>query len=465
MTYPDVSALLAQGMGPRLHWFPADVPVTRLATVMVGFANTDGGTILLGVAPRSAHVLGLPDLEQARDTVFQAALLIDPPLVLPVPQIAPAGGEQVLVLNIPAGLANVYNLEGRYLGREGTQTNPLPARSLRQLLMERGVVHFERQSPPEACLDDLDFEKAGEYLQRLHLSASESTPEALLRRGCLRRLQKDRYVPTYAGLLLFGKDPQQWLPNATMLMARYAGRSAADSFIKQELRGALPDQLAQAEVFIRDQMRSQVRLVGLAHQEMPEYPLEAVRELLVNAVAHRDYNLQGDSIRIHMYSDRMEIHSPGGLPGPVNLDNLLEARFSRNPVVMQLLADLGYVERLGYGLNRVVDVLRKNQQRLPLFEDVSGTFRVTLYPAEQALLGDKSAQRLSALRELELNPRQEQAVQFLFHHRRITNRDFQDLCPEVHPETLRRDLADLVEKNVLIKIGDKRATYYVLKSA
>ncbi len=276
-------------------------------------------------------------------------------------------------------------------------------------------------------------------------------------------LDPSRLCPTYAALLLFGKQPQQWLPNASILAARFLGEGLADRFIKQEINGTLPDQLRQAEAFLRDHMHSVVRLVGLAHQETPEYPVEAVRELLVNAVAHRDYNVQGDNIHIHLFAGHLEVHSPGGLPGPMNLNNLLEARFSRNAVVMQVLADMGFVERLGYGLNRVMDVVRQNNLRLPQFEEIAGSFRVTLFAAEADDLRDGALEMLQGFQQLELNPRQELALSYLAHHRRITNREYQDLCPGVHSETLRRDLVDLVERSVLVKIGDKRATYYVLK--
>jgi len=201
----------------------------------------------------------------------------------------------------------------------------------------------------------------------------------------------------------------------------------------------------------------------LAHEETPLFPLEALRELLVNAVAHRDYNLQGDNIHIHIFADRIEIHSPGGLPGPMTLDNLLEARFSRNPVIMQGLADLGFVERLGYGLNRVVEAMARSGLRQPRFEEAAGMFRVTLLAAGGSQLRSASHSDLQAYQDLELNTRQEQALAFLHSHRRITSRDYQELCPEVHTETLRRDLVDLVERGLTIKVGDKRSTYYILK--
>jgi ATP-dependent DNA helicase RecG len=237
-----------------------------------------------------------------------------------------------------------------------------------------------------------------------------------------------------------------------------------DHYIKQDIHGTLPEQLRQAEAFLRDNLRSMVRLVGLAHLESLEYPFEAVRELLVNAVAHRDYNIQGDNIHLHIFSDRLEVHSPGGLPGPVTLDNLLEARFSRNPVIVQVLSDMGFIERLGYGLDRVVAVMRQKNMRPPLFEEVGGTFRVTLYSAMEMQVDSQDALTLlSTYNSLDLNPRQQKALGYLAFHKRITNSEYQEQCPDVHPETLRRDLADLVSRGVLIKVGDKRATYYIVK--
>jgi ATP-dependent DNA helicase RecG len=464
----DIPTLLAQGMGAELHWFPGDVQTSRLAAVLVGMANTKGGIILLGIAPRSSQVHGLKDPNDATERVFQAALLSDPPLILPVPRLYPVQQAQVLVITVPAGLPNVYCLEGRFLGREGFQTNPLPARRLRQLLLERGVVQFEAQVPPLASLADLDPNKINAFLQALNLPGEETAQEVLLRRGCLKR-EGDLLHPTYAALLLFGHYPQQWLPNATILAARFSGVTLSEHYLKQDIGGALPDQLRQAEAFVKSSLRSVVRLVGLTHQETLEYPPEAARELLVNAVVHRDYNLQGDNIHLYIFADRIEIHSPGGLPGPVTLDNLLEARFSRNAVIVQALSDLGFVERLGYGLDRVVAVMRQNGLRPPRFEEVAGSFRVTLYGDIEAQVGLNQARQTAGLQdpskyqEMGLNPRQELALGFLARYRRITSRDYQELCPDVHPETLRRDLVELVTRGALIKVGDKRATYYILK--
>jgi ATP-dependent DNA helicase RecG len=455
----EILKLLDQGMGQKLHWYPEDVSLSRLAGTLVSMANTVGGTVLLGIAPRSGQIHGLNNPGDALDRVFQAALVADPPMILPVPQLHAVEGQQVLEITIPAGLPNVYNLEARYLWRQGSQDEPIPAPRLRQLLMERGAIQFESLIPPQVNYTDLDLKQVEVYLARLNLPGVPTPEQVLLQRGCLGRVNGE-LRPTYAGLLLFGIHPQRWLPSASLLAARFPGVAFGDQFLKQEISGSLPQQLRQAEVFIKDHLRSVVRMVGLSHQEVLEYPFDAVRELLVNAVAHRDYNQQGDNIHLNIFADRLEVSSPGRLPGPVTLDNLLEARFSRNPVIVQVLSDLGFVERLGYGLDRVVTLMQQYGLPKPRFEELAGTFRVTL-------VGETSRQSpqldLARYREMDLNSRQEKALGYLATHKRITNREYQQLSPDVHPETLRRDLADLVSKGVVLKIGQKKSTYYILK--
>jgi ATP-dependent DNA helicase RecG len=467
----EILTLISGGMGPSLQWFPEDVPLSSLATALVGMANTEGGVVILGVSPRAGELVGVKDPDAAYDRVFQAALLADPTLVLPIPRQVMAQNAGMLksvnliLINVPAGLPHIYCLDGRYLGREGTQTNPLSARQLYKLLHQRGTLQFESRVVPEAGIQDLNQDKVIAYAHdagMIPVDDLQKSYEFLIRRGCLKQIGNELQL-TYAALLLFGHHPQQWLPNATILAGRFPGVALSAMYIKREITGNLPDQLSQAEEFIRTNLTTTVRLVGLQHQENLEYPFEAVRELLVNAVAHRDYNLQGDNIHLNIFSDRLEISSPGTLPGPVTLKNLLEARFARNAVISQVLSDLGFVERLGYGLDRVVDVTRAAGLLPPQFEEIAGTFRVTLFASQPLINSDGRLTDLSAYIGLDLNNRQQMALAQLAKHRRITSHEYQVLCPDVHAETLRRDLADLVTRGILIKVGDKKATYYILK--
>ncbi|MFC2023275.1 ATP-binding protein [Chloroflexota bacterium] len=444
----------------QLAFKPEATSLARLAETMVAFANGGGGTLLIGVHAKGRTPSGLADPEGALDRALKAALSVAPPLIIPLPRLELVDGRSILVVDVPHGLPHVYSYKGTYFVRDGLRNLPLDPRRLRRLMLERGPVSFGALVPDGACIDDIDWELAEHYWTSLATRSVSSAQEALHRRGCLVA-QSGATRPTYAGLLLFGREPQQWLLSSEILVARYAGTVMDDRFIKEEIRGTLADQIRKAEAFVVGNMRRGVHLSGLERTEATEYPVEAVREAIVNAVAHRDYRIRGDEIRILQFSDRIEIYSPGRLPGHVSLANLVEERFSRNETVVQVLSDMGFIERLGYGIDRMIQKMARAGLPQPRFEETASGFKVTLVGHGAALIDDHAGGRWWRL--LDLNQRQDRALAHLADKGRITNRDYQKLCPDVSPETLRRDLQDLVRKNLLLKIGDKRATYYIFK--
>lgn len=455
---------LEEGQGPALAFLPESTSPRRLGETLVALANARGGALLLGVSA-AGQAAGLAAPQETQDRAVAAALMADPPLVLPLPEvIAIPGGHRdqvVCVVHVPPGLSHVYSMKGQYLTRAGKQNRALTTTELRRLLTERGEASFESLPVPNARRSDIDDGLAAEYLERLAGLTATSMSAALLTRGCLKATSGGDFVPTYAGILLFGRYPQQFLPSSEVIAVRYAGHAMSDEFVREDIRGTLPAQIRRAEAFIAANIRRGMRIRGFTREEEAEYPLAVAREAVVNAVAHRDYAVRGDSVRLLMFSDRLEVYSPGRLPGHVTLDNLVEERFSRNEVIVQVLSDLGFIERLGYGIDRMIVAMQEADLPAPIFEETTAGFRVTIFGRGQDLVSSQpQAQRWG---NLMLNPRQEQALAYLAEAGRITNREYQQLCPDVSPETIRRDLADLVDKDLLIKIGEKRATYYILK--
>jgi ATP-dependent DNA helicase RecG len=452
----------------------ADTPIDTLAESIAALANTrGGGEILLAGGPDA-------DPSAAVDRALDAILRITPRLIVPLPETVSADGKALVRVRVPPGMPQVYAVNGRYLRRDGAQVVPMDARELRRLLIERGEITFETEKVSGATRDDLDWAKARAYALRV----SAPDVEALLvKRGCAL-IESGTLYPTHAGLLLFGGDVQSRLRGAEITAVRFAGATMGDVFTRQDIGGTLPEQIQKAETFLRDHLRKGVALTeSMARDEQLEYPLEAVRELVVNAVAHRDYSIQGDGIRLYIFKDRLEITSPGLLPGPVTIDNIKDERFSRNPALVQVLADMGYIERLGYGIDRVLELVRQHGLRTPQFSETGGGVRVTLFataaepvpvvpPAPTPATVSAApppppdpAAILDRYRDIALNPRQETAITALHTPgtTRITNSELQRMFPDVHPETIRRDLSDLVSKEIFAKMGEKRGSYYVLK--
>ncbi len=457
-TGDDIAALLAAGPDERIAFLPASANAARLAETLVALANAHGGMVVFGIAP-SGRPQGIADPDEALDTVQAAELLATPPLIIPVPQVVEYADRRICLIEVPPGLPHAYSLNGRYLTRTGTINRLLSSAELAGLLLARAEAGFEARPAPEATLADLDMTQVEAYLGRLPGQGGETWQRALQVRGALAHTG-DGFVPTYAGVLLFGRQPQRFLRSAHTTLVRYSGPVMGDQFLRQDATGTLPDQIRQAEAFISANMRRGMRLASLTREEVTEYPVQVVREAIVNAVAHRDYAIRGDGIRVLMFSDHMEIYSPGRLPGHVTLANLLNERFSRNEAIVQVLADLGFVERLGYGIDRMVSAMIDAGLPNPEFEETVAGFQVVLRGRGEELVSPEQAPRWG---NRHLAPRQERALAYVSEHGSITNREFRELFPDLSDETIRRELADMVDSGLLVKIGDRKATYYILK--
>ncbi|MGB9722675.1 MAG: ATP-binding protein [Chloroflexia bacterium] len=461
MAEETVLAWLEEGEGPTRAFLPARVRPQTLAETLVALANERGGHILLGIRGQRHGILeGVGSVEEALARLREAARACTPPLELPEPEVLVLRGYTVLVVEVPAGLPCVYHYRGLYLRRSDRGNVPLNPLDLRRLLLERSEEGFERLWPAGASLDDLDMEQVNAYAARLHPLPVDGL-QLLRERGCLAEVDGE-LRPTYAGLLLFGRNPQAFLPQARILLARYPGTLSAEEPLREEAGGTLPAQVRQAEAFLQAHMRRGRFRLETERVEVTEYPLEAVHEALVNAVAHRDYSVGGDTIQVRMFQDRLEVYSPGHLPGPVTVENIRREHLARNPVLVRVLAEMGLLRQLGYGIPRIFALMEEAHLPAPVLQETPTGFLLTLYGPGSVAPGEFPAEP-QALARLGLNERQVQALLYTAEKGRITGREFQELCPEVSGETLRRDLADLIARGLLLKIGERRATYYILK--
>ncbi|MDW8350753.1 MAG: ATP-binding protein [Anaerolineae bacterium] len=452
LTSADLKKLLAAGPGARIEVLsPNAAAPERMARALVALANARGGVV---VVPLSAKDRISPD--EVRDRALQAMLMVEPRLIAPLPYFVgdDAGAPEALIVEVPEGLPNVYSLDGRYLIREDGRNVVLGARALRELMLVRGEGTWESTVPSGASRDDLDWSKVEAYVQQMVIG-DETAEDVLLRRGCVVK-RGAQIKPTYAGLLLFGRQPQRWVRGAEILCARFGGTEMGDVFARQTIGGTLPEQIRRAEAFLDENMPRRARLRAWQRSDEPLYPPGVLREAVVNAVAHRDYRLVGNQIHVLVFADRVEVRSPGRLPGHITLKNLLRERYSRNEAIVQVLADLGFIERLGYGIDRMVRAMKEADQPPPAFEETDAGFAVTLYAKSaepETLPVPQTAQQ----------QRWQKMLDYLKANGRITNRDYQALCPDVNPETLRRDFVDMVERGLILRVGDKRGTYYILK--
>ncbi|MFQ5420891.1 MAG: ATP-binding protein [Anaerolineae bacterium] len=449
--------MLKNKPGQRLAFLP-EADVERLAECLVAFANGDGGLIVLGLDEDGRPVAEIWD-EEAEFALREAAGLCRPPVPT---HWQPVDLKQGTLVGIQVPRSpDLHSLnDGRILIRSHTRNRPLVGDEVRHLAATKNSAEFETDVAPGARPSDLDQDVIRDYLERRENRGGAATiPTANLLHEIGATDQDGN--PTTSGILLFGHNPQMFFPQSGLVFVKFMGTQprGEDGGVgygrRDELTGPLSRIIDRAWNIIFEEMRVGAQVNNLEREELTEYPRFAVREALVNAIAHRDYRITGRRIEIRMFADRMEIISPGGLPGYMTLDNLVEEHFSRNPRLVNGLFQWGYIEELGLGIDQMIEEMVNAGHEPPIFKAAPHSFTVTL---------SNKRERAAVPRwTRSMNERQARAMAFVQEQGSITNREYRQLCPDVSAETLRLDLADLVERGLLLKIGAKKGTYYILK--
>ena len=201
---------------------------------------------------------------------------------------------------------------------------------------------------------------------------------------------------------------------------------------------------------------------GVFRRDMPEYPQEALREAIANALAHRDYSpyVRGSYVQVRLFADRLEVQSPGGLFGNVTVDNIEEEQSTRNARLMRMMEDLHIVENRGSGIKAMLHALREANLEPPVFKDRRSSFQVTF--RNHTLMNPGAIAWLNQFAGQPLNDRQRLALVYLRQHQQINNGDYRRLN-RVDPTTAGSELRGLTETDLVEQEGVGRWTSYRLK--
>ncbi|MBN1248889.1 MAG: putative DNA binding domain-containing protein [Anaerolineae bacterium] len=431
-----------------------------LAETLVAMANADGGSIYVGVA-EDGKPTGYVFPEDVSDVVEQAELRCRPPILAEWNQTE-IGGRFVFIGHVTRSHSLHTLDDGRVLVRTGTENRTLSGAQLQQVATMRSTGDYEAEPVPGATRADLDDAVLEEFIrvwqERQGRQLTRPIDDLLREMGWLL----PNGQPTVAGILLFGKSPTTFIPRCGATFVRFNGeqsrREERGGYGRRvEVYGPLAHIIKRTFDIIKEEIHIGAVVQSLKREERWIYPPPVIREALVNAVAHRDYRLSGRGIEVRMYADKLAISSPGGLPGYITLDNIIEEHFSRNPRIVTGLYQWGYIEELGMGVDLMYEEMVNAGHPPPAFKATTSLVTVTFEAQQRRVTLPTSAANLT------MNERQTKALSYVQEHDRIRSRDYQELCPDVSPETLRLDLADLVERGVLLKVGQKRGTYYILK--
>jgi ATP-dependent DNA helicase RecG len=427
-----------------------------IGQTLVAFANADGGELLVGVEDDGevtgvgclkneliAGLLSAPKTHVHRDTP------------LPIPHVAKVEylGKVILYFSVPKGTTYIYlTSDGRCLQRKDRESVPIATEAVTFSRAEITSREYDRQFVESAHISDLDGS--------LITAVSEHISKGISIEKCLQHLELVdfdglRFRVRRAALLLFAREPHRWHPRLQVRVLKIKGTEIKSGeqynvVADQETTNNVINLLESSWDLLRPHLTETRFSKEALFRSQIMYPELACREALVNAIAHRDYSIEGRGIEVQVYTDRLEIVSPGGLISAIKLADLRELKGvhqSRNSLVARVLREIGYMRELGEGMRRMFELMKSNDLTAPEINADNNVFSVTLhhkyvYTPEQRLW-------LESFGNFNLSREQKTIVLLGYNNHIISPREIWDAVGIVDTEYYRQLIVSLQEMGIL----------------
>jgi ATP-dependent DNA helicase RecG len=365
----NISELLSQGENNAIEFKSEGVSTDSLAKEIVAFANTQGGSILIGVEDNGA-ISGIHTHPKIEEWIANIARQNVVPPIQVSTIIETLQNRQVAHIIVPKGKDKPYQTnKNQYLVRVGSTNRTASAQELLRLFQQAGAFHFDATAVPKTTIADLNWSKIDRYFHQYNIDFTNETDKQRLLTNV--DIMTEEGNATVGGLLVFGINPQRYLHNAAISFAHFAGKELSDTLIdKQLIEGTLDYQIDTAFALIKNQIQSPSKIEGtrtVATHFL--YPDKVFREIIVNACLHRNYSIAGSRIRVFLFDDRLEVRSPGRLPNTVTIEKMrVGVSYSINPILLKFMENLRYIDKLGRGIPMVHQVASQNGKTLWLEE-------------------------------------------------------------------------------------------------
>ncbi len=416
-----------------------------------GFANAQGGIIFIG-KDDNGKAVGVDDYKKLMEDIpnkVRNAMGISVEVNLHEEK----GKRFIEIVTHPYTVP--ISLRGRYYYRSGSTKHELTGASLNDFLLKKSGKTWDDVIEPEATLNDIDEPSIKLYLNASVKSGRLPEHEGLSTKDLLEklRLSKNGQLKR-AAIILFGKDPGKFYPNTFVKIGRF-GKDDADLVFQETEEGNLFSLLqAVLNQLNHKFLIRKVEFEGMHRIEKSEYPTPALREIILNALVHRNY--LGAPIQIRVYDNKINFWNTGTLPQGLTFEALkgFHASEPRNVLLADVCFKGGFIDSWGRGTLKIYDACRDAELPEPEIKEFQGGFLVTLF---------KDNLTKEQLIKIGLNERQLKAVVFIQDKGKITNKDYQ-LLNDCSRNTASNDLADLVQKKILVPSDVKGAgAFYQLK--
>lgn len=355
----SLEILLQEGEGTRLEY--KESLSSSFAREVVALANTLGGKILLGVRD-DGTISGVVDSNEMRARIQDIARNCDPSAKVLVERVG-----EVTVVTVFESDAKPVQCSDGFFWRQGAVTQKLSRSEIRDFFRRDGAIRFDLSLCPAFRYPrDFDRSKLDAWLDRSRITVRQPVEDILVNIEAAERTE-GKLIFRNAGVLFFAHEPRRFFNQAYITCLLFKGHDRVHILDRKDFDGGIVSDIEESLRFIERNTRNAYRIEKLQREEIPEYPMAALREAITNAVMHRDWFNEGANVFVEIYDDRVEVVSPGGLPAGVIASDLGSRSVRRNALIADLLHRIAFIEKAGTGIRRMREEALRHGIQLPAF--------------------------------------------------------------------------------------------------
>ena len=447
MNKEELKFVLQEGEGLKIEF--KESFDKSVAKEIVAFANSTGGKIFLGVNDKG-NIKGVKITNKLKSQIQDLANNCDPLIKIKLKQL-----EGILIIEIEEGKDKPYSCSSGFYLRQGPNSQKLKRDEILKLITKFGKIKFDEQINEKFDFKkDFDEVNFNLFLKENKLFTGLEVKDVLMNLG-LAFKKREKLFFNNAGILFFAKNPQRFFLHAYLDCVLFKGKDKTEVVDRKTFRSNLLSQLSSAKGFLKSHLNLSYEFKEFEREEKYEIPLRAIEEALVNALMHRDYFFKGANVSLFIYSDRLEIISPGGLPKGLDKKNFGKLSVRRNQIIADIFSKTPYVEQIGSGIKRMRNLLKKAGLPQPKFE--MDEFFIVTFKRKKPLIEPLSEPLIEPLSE----PLKE-IFYFIKINKKVNRKKIIDNLG-ISRATATRYLSEL-RKNGLIKyVGSRKKGYYAIK--
>ncbi|NSW45795.1 MAG: putative DNA binding domain-containing protein [Bacteroidales bacterium] len=376
----ELLELINKGEGYHLEFKHEEENNEDFAKTIVCFANTDGGKILIGVDD-TGRTIGVSDIDKLMLRMDDIALnRCDPPVII-LQESINIDGKNVVIVNVEKGSQRPYRTKsGHYYIRSSNRCRQATREELLRIFQSAKSLFYDEIPINNSKLTDLDI-SSFKFFLRKYLNIETNNEEKIINYLCnFHLLEKESLTPTFTGILFFANNPQNFVSESRIVCANIEGTDISQTDLEtKNLTGKISDIINNVEIFFKLSLRNKHRIKDFQPESEYEIPLTALREAIVNAIAHRDYTINAP-IRVLIFTNRVEIRSPGRLPNTVTVESIKVggSHVLRNPTIYNMLLKMGLVTDLGSGVRRIIKLVKEHLNKDVEFENTENEFIIKI---------------------------------------------------------------------------------------